>query len=73
MEVVNSFFSNIKDKLTNPYFGTLIIVLIIHHWDLIFGVFNFDEGFTLDKKLEFINNYITEIVIGKRFKLITII
>lgn len=59
MEVINSFFSNIKDKLTNPYFGTLILVLIIHHWELIFGIFNFDENFTLNKKLEFVENYIT--------------
>lgn len=67
MEVVNSFFSNIKDKLTNPYFGTLIIVLIIHHWELIFGVFNFDEGFNLDKKLEFVKNYIVYNITWKSF------
>lgn len=67
MEVVNSFFSNIKDKLTNPYFGTLIIVLIIHHWELIFGVFNFDEGFTLDKKLEFVQKYILNNITWKSF------
>lgn len=67
MEVVNSFFSNIKDKLTNPYFGTLIIVLIIHHWELIFGVFNFDEGFTLDKKIEFVKNYIVNNITWKSF------
>lgn len=67
MEVVNSFFSNIKDKLTNPYFGTLIIVLIIHHWELIFGVFNFGEEFTLDKKLEFVKNYIVNNITWKSF------
>jgi hypothetical protein len=67
MEVVNSFFSNIKDKLTNPYFGTLIIVLIIHHWELIFGIFNFDDGVTLDKKLEFVKNYIVNNITWKSF------
>lgn len=60
MEVVNSFFSNIKDKLTNPFFGTLILVLIVHHWELIYSIFNFDDGSTLDKKLFFIQNYISE-------------
>lgn len=69
MEVVNSFFSNIKDKLTNPYFGTLILVLIIHHWELIFGVFNFDEGFTLDKKIEFVKSYIVNNITWKTFLL----
>ncbi len=67
MEAINSFFSNIKDKLTNPYFGTLILVLIIHHWVLIFGIFNFDEGFTLDKKLEFVQNYIVNNITWKSF------
>jgi hypothetical protein len=59
MEVINSFFSNIKDKLTNPYFGTLIIVLIFHHWELIYTLFNFDEKLTLDHKLTSIKTYIS--------------
>lgn len=58
MEVINSFFSNIKDKLTNPFFGTLILVLIIHHWKLWYVAFNFDSDCTVDDKLLFINNYI---------------
>jgi len=57
MEVINSFFSNIKDKLTNPFFGTLIIVLLIHHWKLWYTVFNFDEDCTLNDKIAFITNY----------------
>lgn len=60
MEVINSFFSNIKDKLTNPFFGTLILVLLIHHWELIYGIFNFDSDFTLTGKLSFIQNYINK-------------
>jgi hypothetical protein len=67
MEVINSFFSNIKDKLTNPYFGALIIVLIIHHWELIFGIFNFDKVFTLNKKLEFVKNYIENNITWESF------
>jgi hypothetical protein len=57
MEVINSFFSNIKDKLTNPFFGTLIIVLLIHHWQLWYAVFNFDQDCTLNDKIAFITNY----------------
>lgn len=59
MEVINSFFSNIKDKLTNPYFGTLILVLICHHWELIYTLFNFDEKLTLNQKLTSIKTYIS--------------
>lgn len=58
MEVINSFFNNIKDKLTNPFFGTFILVLILHHWELIFVIFNFDEGFNLTDKLAYIKTYI---------------
>ncbi|WP_165749885.1 hypothetical protein [Cellulophaga sp. Z1A5H] len=60
MEVVYSFFSNIKDKFTNPFFGTLILVLLIHHWQLFFSVFNFDNDCTLNEKIIFLENYISE-------------
>jgi hypothetical protein len=58
MEIINSFFTNIKDKLTNPFFGTLILVLIIHHWELWFSIFNFDDDCTLEDKVIFIKIYI---------------
>jgi hypothetical protein len=57
MEVINSFFSNIKDKLSNPYFGTLILVLLIHHWQLWYTVFNFDSDCSQADKVLFIQNY----------------
>lgn len=59
MEVINSFFKNIKDKLTNPYFGTLILVLLFHHWELLYIIFNFDDNVTLDIKLNSIKKYIS--------------
>lgn len=58
MDFISSFFSNIKDKLTNPFFGTLILVLIIHHWKLWYSIFNFEDNITLEEKILFINNYI---------------
>lgn len=57
MEILNSFFSNIKDKLTNPFFGTLILVLIFHHWELWYTLLNFDSGCTLEDKTTFIKIY----------------
>lgn len=59
MEIISSFIKNIKDKLANPYFGTLILVLIFHHWELVFTVLNFDDEITLDTKLTYIKTYIT--------------
>jgi hypothetical protein len=58
MEIINSFFTNIKDKLTNPFFGTLILVLIFHHWELWFSLFNFDNDCTLGDKIIFIKTYL---------------
>lgn len=58
MDFLNSFFSNIKDKLTNPFFGTLIMVILIHHWELWYTIFNFDDGYELSNKTVIINNYV---------------
>ncbi len=60
MEIINSFFTNIKDKFTNPFFGTLILVLIINHWELWYTIFNFDSNCALEDKVTFIRGY-TEI------------
>lgn len=57
MEIINSFFNNIKDKLTNPFFGTLILVLLIDHWELWYSIFNFDSDCTLNDKIILIKNY----------------
>lgn len=59
MELINSFFNNVKDKLANPYFGTLILVLLFHHWELLYIIFNFDDNVTLDIKLNSIKEYIS--------------
>lgn len=45
--------------MTNPFFGTLIIVLIFHHWELIYTLFNFNKDLTLNSKLTFIKTYIS--------------
>lgn len=54
MEYFNSFFQNIKDKLTNPFFGTLIIVLILHHPQFWYSLFNFDDGVNLRQKIVYL-------------------
>lgn len=69
MEVINSFFSNIKDKLTNPFFGTFILVLIIHHWELWYTLFNFDSDCILGDKINFVRTYIVKNLTFKLFML----
>jgi archaellum component FlaC len=56
MDYLNSFFQNIKDKLSNPFFGTLILILIIHHWELWYSLFNFDKNYTRNAKVSLIRN-----------------
>ena len=55
------FFSlkdTVKTKTTNPFFGTLIIVWVIHSWELIFTFFNFEIGTNLKDKIEFLRTYL---------------
>ncbi|WP_372751582.1 hypothetical protein [Labilibaculum sp.] len=56
-----SLRDNIIQKTTNPFLGTVIIVWLFHNWKLVFGVFNFDKSWTLEKKWEFIDGYLKPI------------
>lgn len=56
---VNDFFTNIKDKLTNPFFGTLIFVWLTRNWILVYTIFNFDKEHNLETKINFIKNYLS--------------
>jgi hypothetical protein len=51
MDFFNSFFQNVKDKLTSPFFGTLSFILIFHHWEFWYTLFNFDKDCTRTEKL----------------------
>ncbi|PWS33866.1 hypothetical protein [Pedobacter paludis] len=51
MDFFNSFFQNVKDKLTNPFFGTLGFILILHHWEFWYTLFNFDADCSRVEKL----------------------
>jgi len=57
---VNDFFSNIKDKLTNPFFGTLIIVWLTRNWELVYSIFNFDNDLKLADKVLYIESYFSD-------------
>lgn len=57
-DFMSSFKENIKQKTTNPFFGTLIIVWLIDNWELIYTVFNFEEGKKLQEKIDFISKYL---------------
>lgn len=54
---INDFFSNLKDKFTNPFFGTLIFVWLVRNWELLYTLFNFDNDCKLADKKKFILDY----------------
>lgn len=57
MKIIESFIENIKQKTTNPFFGTLILVWLVRNWELVYTLFNFDNDCTLSDKKQFINDY----------------
>lgn len=53
-----SFKDNLKGKLTNPFFGTLIGVWIVHNYKFVYTIFNFRSSTGLDDRLTFIGTYL---------------
>lgn len=50
--------SEIKERVTNPFFVSLAIAWSVWNWRLIFIVFNFDHTYTLDKKITKVQEYL---------------
>jgi hypothetical protein len=69
MNITSSFFDNIKDKTTNPFFGTLIFVWLVRNWDLVYTVFNFDNNCNLEDKKDFIRSYYVSKVVWQEIGL----
>lgn len=57
MDVISQFLDNIKQKTTNPFIGTLIGVWLVRNWELVYTLFNFDEGCLLADKKKFVWDY----------------
>jgi hypothetical protein len=55
-----SFRDNFRDKVKNPFLGTYLLVWLIRNWDLIFTLFNFNEGTTLENKISIITAYLKD-------------
>jgi len=54
---LNSVLDNLKERTTNPFLGTLIVVWIIHNWKLVYSLFYFDAKLNLEKRLAYIDEY----------------
>lgn len=56
-DTLNSVFDNLKERTTNPFLGTLIVVWIVHNWKLIYSLFYFDSKLTLTERLSYIEEF----------------
>lgn len=56
-KLFDSLSFNIKQKTTNPFLGTLLIVWIFRNWDLVYGLFYFDGDMKLQDRLDWILAY----------------
>src|ERR1017187_4914904 len=48
------------DRLKNPFSGTLIIVLVFHHWSLLYSFSHFEPTFTLAQRISYVDKYIDD-------------
>ncbi|WP_448103615.1 hypothetical protein [Pedobacter panaciterrae] len=56
-DTLNSVFDNLKERTTNPFLGTLIVVWVLKNWKLVYSLFYFDSNFKLEDRLCFISQY----------------
>lgn len=56
-EAWDSFKDNIKERITNPFLGTFVLVWIVHNWKVVYAFFFFDKEYNLEKKIKFFKDY----------------
>lgn len=59
-DAFNSFKDNIKERISNPFLGTFLLVWVIHNWQLVYSFFYFDSDWKLQKRIEYFKQYWTE-------------
>jgi len=55
-DIILSFKENLKQKSTNPFFGTLILVWVIHNWKFIYTAFNLEQFSTFEEKIAYLES-----------------
>lgn len=64
---------NIKERVTNPLIGTMIMVWTFHNWPLVYSIFNFDKNYTLKDKIDYFGSYWAEHLFWKNLALVILI
>ncbi|PKB15257.1 hypothetical protein [Flavobacterium sp. 5] len=56
-QIFNTLTENIKDRVKNPFFATLIGVWLVRNWELVYSIFNFDNDCQLLDKVNFVKDF----------------
>lgn len=56
-EAIDSFKENIKQKIANPFLGTLLLVWIVKNWKVVYAFFFFDKEHKLQNRIDYFNSY----------------
>jgi hypothetical protein len=59
-EKIDELYEGLKERLKSNFLITFIIIWLLHHWRLIYTIFNFDKDQTLISKKAFIAKYISD-------------
>lgn len=59
-DTLNSILDNIKERTTNPFLGTLIVVWLVKNWSLVYSLFYFDNSLKLEARLKYISAYFAD-------------
>jgi len=56
-EAWDSFKDNIKERVSNPFLGTFVLVWLIHNWKVVYAFFFFDQELKMQTKIDYFNKY----------------
>lgn len=59
-EKIEELYDGLKERLKSNFLLTFVIIWLLHHWRLIYSIFNFDSDKTLVDKRAYIANYLSE-------------
>jgi hypothetical protein len=56
-DTLNSVLDNIKERTTNPFLGTLLVIWTIRNWSLVYALFTFNPSSNLHSRLSYIQQH----------------
>jgi hypothetical protein len=56
-DFATSFRDNVRERTSNPFFGTFIIVWTFRHWKLVYALLTVEWSYPLDNRITIIEDY----------------